>query len=86
MSRAISFTADGWEDYLYWQNHDKQILKKINQLLKDCQRDPFSGLGKPEQLRHELIGSWSRRITDEHRLVYSMINDEVRISACRYRY
>ena len=86
MSRAVSFTADGWEDYLYWQSHDKQILKKINQLLKDCGRDPFSGIGKPEQLRHELAGSWSRRITDEHRLVYVVINDEVRVSACRYHY
>ncbi len=86
MNRAISFTGDGWEDYLYWQSHDKQILKKINQLLKDCQRDPFSGIGKPEQLRHELSGSWSRRITDEHRLVYLVVDDEIRIVCCRYHY
>lgn len=86
MSRAISFTADGWEDYLYWQSQDKQILKKVNQLLKDCQRDPFSGIGKPEPLRHELSGTWSRRITDEHRLVYFVADDEIRVSACRYHY
>lgn len=82
----ISFTADGWEDYLYWQSQDKQILKKVNQLLKDCQRDPFSGIGKPEPLRHELSGTWSRRITDEHRLVYLVTDDEIRVSACRYHY
>lgn len=86
MSRVISFTSDGWEDYLYWQSHDKQILKKINQLLKDCQRDPISGIGKPEQLRHELSGAWSRRITDEHRLVYLVVGDEIRVAACRYHY
>lgn len=86
MSRTISFTADGWEDYLYWQGHDKQILKKINQLLKDCQRDPFAGIGKPEPLRHELSGAWSRRITDEHRLVYIVVDNDIRVLACRYHY
>jgi toxin YoeB len=86
MSRTISFTADGWEDYLYWQRHDKQILGKINQLLKDCQRDPCSGIGKPEPLRHELSGAWSRRVTDEHRLVYLVVDNDIRIIACRYHY
>lgn len=86
MSRAISFTADGWEDYLYWQIQDKQILKKINKLLKECQRDPFLGTGKPEPLRNELSGTWSRRITEEHRLVYLVYDEEIRISACRYHY
>lgn len=86
MSRTVSFTADGWEDYLYWQEHDRQILKKINQLLKDCQRDPFAGIGKPEPLRHELSGAWSRRISDEHRLVYIVVDEDIRISACRYHY
>lgn len=86
MSRTISFTSDGWEDYLYWQSHDKQVLKKVNQLIKDCQRDPFSGIGKPEQLRHELSGAWSRRITDEHRLVYLVLDDNIHILACRYHY
>lgn len=86
MSKTISFTSDAWEDYLYWQSHDKQILKKINHILKDCQRDPFTGIGKPEPLRHELSGTWSRRITDEHRLVYIVADDEIRIAACRYHY
>ena len=86
MSRAISFATDGWEDYLYWQSHDKQILKKINQLIKDCQRSPFSGIGKPEQLRHDLTGTWSRRITDEHRLIYLASDNDIRILACRYHY
>ena len=86
MSRAISFATDGWEDYLYWQSQDKQILKKINQLIKDCQRSPFSGIGKPEQLRHELTGTWSRRISDEHRLVYLASDNDIRILACRYHY
>jgi toxin YoeB len=86
MMRTISFTADGWDDYLYWQGLDKQILKKINQLIKDCQRDPFDGIGKPEPLRHELSGAWSRRITDEHRLVYLVADDSIKILACRYHY
>lgn len=86
MSRSISFATDAWEDYLYWQAHDKQVLKKINQLLKDCQRSPFSGIGKPEQLRHELTGTWSRRITDEHRLVYLVTDHDIRVLACRYHY
>ena len=86
MSKTISFTTDGWEDYLYWQNHNKQILKKINQLLKDCQRNPFSGIGKPEQLRHEMSGAWSRRITEEHRLVYLPSDSDIRVLACRYHY
>ncbi|MBW4061950.1 Txe/YoeB family addiction module toxin [Candidatus Saccharibacteria bacterium] len=86
MSRQISFTPDGWDDYVYWQSQYKKILKKINQLVRDCQRSPFEGLGKPEPLREDLAGSWSRRITDEHRLVYTVINEEIRIFACRYHY
>lgn len=86
MSRTISFTDDGWEDYLYWQGHDKQILKKLNQLLKECLRDPFAGTGKPEPLRHELSGAWSRRINDEHRLVYLVVDNDIRVIACRYHY
>jgi toxin YoeB len=86
MNRIISFTADGWDDYLYWQTHDKKLLKRINQLLKDCQRNPLSGIGKPEQLRHELSGTISRRITAEHRLVYLAADDEIRVIACRYHY
>ncbi|HPG37532.1 Txe/YoeB family addiction module toxin [Candidatus Saccharibacteria bacterium] len=86
MSRIISFTADGWQDYLYWQKTDKQVLKRINQLLKDCQRSPHEGIGKPEPLRHELTGAWSRRITDEHRLVYVVTGQDIRVAACRYHY
>jgi toxin YoeB len=86
MPRLIEFTSEAWEDYLYWQSTDKQTLKKINQLLKDCQRTPFEGIGKPEPLRGELSGAWSRRINGEHRLVYVVSNDEIRVSACRYHY
>lgn len=86
MSRTISFTAEGWEDYLYWQSHDRQILKKLNQLLKGCQRDPFSGIGKLEPLRNELSGAWSRRITEEHRLVYLVTDEEICVFGCRYHY
>ncbi len=86
MSRRLTFTPQAWEDYLYWQSHDKQLLKKINQLIKDCQRNPFDGIGKPEPLKRDLSGAWSRRITEEHRLVYIVTDDELRISNCRFHY
>jgi toxin YoeB len=86
MDRQLTFTSEAWEDYLFWQIHDKQILKKINRLLKDCQRQPFAGIGKPEPLRGDLAGAWSRRITEEHRLVYLVTDQAIRISACRYHY
>ena len=86
MARRLTFTNTAWEDYLYWQSHDKQILKKINQLIKDCQRSPFDGIGKPEPLKRDLSGAWSRRISDEHRLVYVVTTDELRISNCQYHY
>ncbi len=86
MSRLISFTPEGWKDYLYWQFQDKQTLKKINQLLKECGRDPFIGSGKPEPLRHELSGTWSRRINGEDRLVYIVFDQEIRVMSCRYHY
>ena len=86
MARRLTFTNTAWEDYLYWQSHDKQILKKINRLIKDCQRSPFDGIGKPESLKRDLSGAWSRRISDEHRLVYVVTTDELRISNCRYHY
>lgn len=87
----ISFEAAAWEDYLFWQKYDqpksdKQVLRKINQLIRDIQRDPFAGLGKPEPLKHNLAGFWSRRITDEHRIVYKMDGDEVLIAQCRHHY
>jgi len=86
MSRSISFTVESWEDYLYWQTQDKKTIKRINLLLKDCQRDPFLGIGKPEALRNELSGAWSRRISEEHRLVYLVADNEIRVSSCRYHY
>lgn len=82
----IIFSDESWEDYLYWQKNDKKLLKRINQLIKDIKREPFSGIGKPEPLKYELQGLWSRRINDEHRLVYEYIDNEIRIISCRYHY
>ncbi len=82
----ILFTDDAWEDYLYWQQTDKQMLRKINQLLKDIQRMPFSGIGKPEPLKHQLQGCWSRRIDSEHRLVYEITDDALKVIGCRFHY
>ncbi len=82
----ISFREQAWIDYLYWQQTDKQILKRINLLIKDIQRNPFSGIGKPEPLKHQFSGFWSRRINDEHRLVYTFIETDLVIIQCRYHY
>ncbi len=82
----ITFTNDSWQDYLYWQQTDKKILKRINALIKDIKREPFDGLGKPEPLKYELSGCWSRRITDEHRLVYEIRLNNIFIISCRYHY
>ena len=82
----ISFERQAWEDYLYWQKHDKAKLKRINQLIRDIQRNPFEGLGKPEPLKHELAGFWSRRIDHEHRLVYTVQDGHIIIAQCRYHY
>ena len=82
----LTWNSRGWEDYLYWQQTDKQILKRINELIKDCLRQPFSGIGKPEPLKENLRGYWSRRITDEHRLVYKVQNNQLIIEQCRYHY
>ncbi|WP_114192351.1 Txe/YoeB family addiction module toxin [Edaphovirga cremea] len=82
----ITFSSHSWDDYLYWQQTDKKILKRINELVKDIQRTPFEGKGKPEPLKHNLAGFWSRRITEEHRLVYEISGDNVLIAACRYHY
>lgn len=75
-----------WEDYLWWQTEDRRTLKRINQLITDIVRNGNEGIGKPEALNPGLSGYWSRRITDEHRLVYKVAGDEVRIAACRYHY
>lgn len=82
----IQFTDDAWEDYLYWQQTDKQTLRKINQLLKEIQRTPFTGIAKPEPLKHQLQGCWSRRINSEHRLVYEIADDVLKVIGCRFHY
>lgn len=82
----LLFTEESWEEYLYWQQTDKQITKKINLLIKDIKRTPFSGIGKPEPLRYQLQGCWSRRITEEHRLVYEVMENTIRIIACQHHY
>jgi len=82
----VVFLDQGWEDYLHWQNTDKATLKKINSLIKETERMPFEGSGKPEPLRYNLTGWWSRRITLEHRLVYKIENDSIVILQCRYHY
>jgi len=80
------FVDESWEDYLYWQKNDKKILSKINDLLKDIARDPCSGIGKPEPLKYKYKGYWSRRIDNEHRLIYRCKEDEVHIAKCRFHY
>jgi len=81
-----TFVDESWEDYLYWQKTDRKILKKINELIKDISRNPNSGLGKPEALKHKYKGWWSRRINNEHRLIYQVNNDEILIAKCRFHY
>lgn len=82
----IAFTPTAWEHYIYWQNIDKKILKRINELVKDTSRNPFEGIGKPEALKHDLKGYWSRRINDEHRLVYTVKDETLVIIACKLHY
>lgn len=82
----LSFTQEAWEDYLYWQKVDKKIVQRINELIKHTKREPFNGIGKPEPLKHDFAGYWSRRINDEHRLVYEIFEDSIIVVACRYHY
>jgi len=82
----IRFSEDAWDDYLYWQKTDRNKLKRINTLIKECQRTPFDGLGKPEPLKGNLSGYWSRRIDEEHRLVYASMDECLYILASRYHY
>ena len=82
----IVFAELAWEDYLYWQKTDKQMLKRVNELIKIILREPFTGIGKPEPLKHGLSGYWSRRINDEHRLVYKVTEDALLIAQCRHHY
>jgi len=82
----ILFTEDSWDDYLYWQKNEKKILRKVNELIKDIKRHPLEGIGKPEPLRYQFQGCWSRRINQEHRLVYEVTEDLIKIIGCRYHY
>ncbi|OUS25900.1 toxin YoeB [Thalassotalea sp. 42_200_T64] len=82
----LTFSTKAWEQYLYWQSVDKKILKRINTLIKDIQRSPYEGIGKPEPLKHGLAGYWSRRINDEHRIVYKHHADTILIAQLRYHY
>ncbi|MDD2509345.1 Txe/YoeB family addiction module toxin [Aliarcobacter skirrowii] len=82
----ISLTQKCWEDYNNWHEEDKKIFKKIQKLIKEVLRSPFSGIGKPEPLKNNLSGYWSRRITDEHRLVYKVENNQLIIISCKYHY
>ena len=86
MSRQLTFDASGWEDYVSWQEQDRKTLKRINLLIRDIVRNGNEGIGKPEALKHDFAGYWSRRITDEHRLVYKIVDHELRIASCRYHY
>ena len=82
----VTFAETGWEDYLFWQATDPKLLIRLNALIKECMRDPFSGIGKPEPLRGNWSGWWSRRITQEHRLVYRVADGTLHIAQCRYHY
>lgn len=82
----LVFTPNGWDDYRHWQDTDRATLRRVNRLLDDVLRDPTSGIGKPEQLRHALAGAWSRRIDQEHRLVYLVDGDDVVVLQARYHY
>jgi toxin YoeB len=82
----IVFHPNGWEDYLYSQQEDRGMLKKINKLIRDIEREPYTGIGKPEALRFDLAGCWSRRIDQEHRVVYRLDGDDLHLLACRYHY
>jgi len=82
----LIFSDHAWEDYLYWQQTDKKILGRINTLIKDIKRNPFEGIGKPEPLKHALSGYWSRRINEEHRIVYKASSDSIHIVQLRYHY
>lgn len=82
----LIWSEKSWQDYLFWQKNDKKILKKINTLIKDIKRSPFEGMGKPEALKFELSGFWSRRIDSEHRLVYKVKDESIYIISCRFHY
>jgi toxin YoeB len=82
----IVFSPQAWDDYQHWQTTDRTVLKRINRLITETCRDPYEGIGKPEPLKYGLAGAWSRRITDEHRLVYRVTNDNLEVIQVRYHY
>ena len=82
----LVFADEAWEDYLCWQKQDQKMTERINKLIRETQREPFSGVGKPEALKHALSGFWSRRITDEHRMVYRVEGDQLQIAQLRFHY
>ena len=82
----LIFAEEAWEDYLYWQKQDRKMVERINKLIRETQREPFEGVGKPEALKHALSGFWSRRITDEHRMVYRVEGDDLLIAQLRFHY
>ena len=82
----LIFAEGAWEDYLYWQKTDKKVLKRINLLIKEISRDPYEGIGKPEPLKHALTGYWSRRISEEHRIIYKVGDGEISFAQMRYHY
>lgn len=84
--RNLKFTDEAWLSYIYWQTQDRKTLKRINELIKEAQRDPFTGIGKPEALKHSLSGFWSRRIDETNRLVYEATEEDLVIISCRYHY
>ena len=86
MSKILSWTDEAWKDYIYWQTQDKKTLKRINKLIEETRRLPFEGIGKPEPLKANLGGYWSRRIDDKNRVVYSVEDDSIIILSCRFHY
>lgn len=82
----LIFAEEAWEDYLYWQKQDRRMVERINKLIREIQREPFDGIGKPEALKHALSGFWSRRITDEHRMVYRVEGNDLLIAQLRFHY
>lgn len=82
----LIFSEQAWEDYLYWQKADRKLMERINHLIREIQRQPFAGIGKPEPLKHAFAGYWSRRVNDEHRIVYKIQDDSVLIAQLRYHY
>jgi toxin YoeB len=86
MTRLLAWTNDAWSDYVYWQGQDKKTLKRINKLITDTKRSPFEGIGKPESLKENLSGFWSRRVDESNRLVYAVNDSHITVISCRYHY